>query len=56
MRLWVDGELRVNYNTDDLAHSILESIEWASAIESYSPGDIFFTGTNHLRWHYYLMA
>ncbi|WP_089718648.1 fumarylacetoacetate hydrolase family protein [Candidatus Entotheonella palauensis] len=47
IRLWVDGELRVNYNTDDLAHSIPESIAWASAIESFSPGDLFFIGTNH---------
>ena len=47
VRLWVDGELRVNYNTDDLAHSIPESIAWASAIESFSPGDLFFIGTNH---------
>lgn len=47
IRLWVDGQLRVNYNTDDLAHSIAESIEWASAIESFSPGDVLFMGTNH---------
>lgn len=47
IRLWVDGELRVNYNTDDLAHSIPESIEWASAIESFGPGDVLFMGTNH---------
>ena len=47
IRLWVDGELRVNYNTEDLAHSIPESIEWASALESFSPGDVLFMGTNH---------
>ena len=47
IRLWVDGELRVNYNTDDLAHSIPESIEYVSAIESFSAGDILFMGTNH---------
>ncbi len=47
IRLWVDGELRVNYNTDDLAHSIPESIEWANALESFGPGDILFMGTNH---------
>ena len=47
VRLWVDGELRVNYNTDDLAHSIPESIEYASAIESFSAGDMLFMGTNH---------
>ncbi len=47
IQLWVDGELRVNYNTDDLAHSIPESIEFASAIESFTPGDVLFMGTNH---------
>ena len=35
--LSVDGELRVNYNTDDLAHSIAESIEYVAAIEEISP-------------------
>ncbi len=45
--LSVDGELRVNYNTDDLAHSIAESIEYVAAIEEISPGDALFMGTNH---------
>ena len=45
--LSVDGELRVNYNTDDLAHSIAESIEYVAAIEEISPGDVLFIGTNH---------
>ena len=45
--LSVEGELRVNYNTDDLAHSIAESIEYIAAIEEISPGDILFIGTNH---------
>ncbi len=45
--LSVDGELRVNYNTDDLAHSIAESIEYVAAIEEISPGDALFIGTNH---------
>jgi len=47
VRLRVDGELRGNYNTDDLGHSIPESIEWVSSMESISPGDVFFMGTNH---------
>ena len=45
--LSVDGEQRVNYNTDDLAHSIAESIEYVAAIEEISPGDVLFMGTNH---------
>jgi 2-keto-4-pentenoate hydratase/2-oxohepta-3-ene-1,7-dioic acid hydratase in catechol pathway len=47
LRLRVDGELRGNYNTDDLAHSIPESIEWATAISAVSPGDVLYMGTNH---------
>ncbi len=45
--LSVDGELRVNYNTDDLAHSIAESIEYVAGIEEITPGDVLFMGTNH---------
>jgi 2-keto-4-pentenoate hydratase/2-oxohepta-3-ene-1,7-dioic acid hydratase in catechol pathway len=47
VRLWVNGELRPNYNTSDLAHTIPESVAWATAIESVSPGDVLFMGTNH---------
>ena len=45
--LSVDGEVRPNYNTSDLAHSIAESIEYVAAIEEISPGDVLFMGTNH---------
>src|SRR5262249_19447002 len=47
VKLWVGGELRPNYNTSDLAHSIAESIAWATHIEDVQPGDILFMGTNH---------
>ncbi len=47
VRLWVSQELRPNYHTSDLAHSIPESIAWATAIESVSPGDVLYMGTNH---------
>jgi 2-keto-4-pentenoate hydratase/2-oxohepta-3-ene-1,7-dioic acid hydratase in catechol pathway len=47
VRLWVSGELRPNYNTSDLAHSIAESIAWATAITPVQPGDVLFMGTNH---------
>ncbi len=47
VRLWVNGELRPNYNTSDLAHSIAESIAWATAITPVQPGDVLFMGTNH---------
>ena len=47
IKLWVNGELRPNYNTSDLAHSIAESIAWATAITPVQPGDVLFMGTNH---------
>jgi hypothetical protein len=43
----VSGELRPNYNTSDLAHSIAESIAWATALTPVQPGDVLFMGTNH---------
>ena len=47
VRLWVNGELRPNYNTSDLAHSIAESIAWATSITPVEAGDVLFMGTNH---------
>ena len=47
VQLSVDGDLRGNYTTADLAHSIAESIEYVATIESISPGDVLFMGTNH---------
>jgi 2-keto-4-pentenoate hydratase/2-oxohepta-3-ene-1,7-dioic acid hydratase in catechol pathway len=47
VKLWVSGELRPNYSTSDLAHSIAESIAWATAITPVQPGDVLFMGTNH---------
>jgi len=47
IRLWVNGELKQDFNTDDMAHNIARCIEWASSIHSLEPGDILATGTNH---------
>ncbi len=47
IKLWVNGELRPNYNTSDAAHSIAESIAWATAITPVEPGDVLYMGTNH---------
>jgi 2-keto-4-pentenoate hydratase/2-oxohepta-3-ene-1,7-dioic acid hydratase in catechol pathway len=47
IRLWVNGELKQNFNTSDMAHKIPRCIEWVSAIHSMEPGDILATGTNH---------
>ena len=47
VKLWVNGEVKQNFNTDDMAHRIPRCIEWVSAIHTLEPGDILATGTNH---------
>ena len=47
IRLWVNGELKQDFNTDDMAHNIARCIEWVSSIHTLLPGDILATGTNH---------
>jgi 2-keto-4-pentenoate hydratase/2-oxohepta-3-ene-1,7-dioic acid hydratase in catechol pathway len=47
VRLWVNGVLRQNYNTDDMANKIPRCIEWISSIHALEPGDILAAGTNH---------
>ena len=47
IRLWVNGDLKQNFNTSDMAHRIPRCIEWLSAIHTLEPGDIVATGTNH---------
>ena len=47
VHLSVDGELRQDYNTSDMAHRIPECIEYFSAIMTLLPGDLLFLGTNH---------
>ena len=48
VKLWVNGVLRQDYSTGDMAHKIPRCIEWASSIATLQPGDILATGTNHL--------
>ena len=47
IRLSVNDELRGDFNTSDMAHSIAKSIAFVSSFESFSPGDLLYTGTNH---------
>ena len=47
VRLWVNGELKQNFNTDDMAHKIPRCVEWVSSIHTLEPGDVLATGTNH---------
>ena len=45
--LKVNGVIKQNFNTDDMAHKIPRCIEWISSIHTLEPGDIIATGTNH---------
>src|SRR5919198_1190867 len=47
IKLWVNGELKQNFNTSDMAHKIPRCIEWVTSIHTLEPGDILATGTNH---------
>ena len=47
VRLWVNEDLKQNYNTNDMAHKIPRIIEWVSSIHELEPGDVIATGTNH---------
>lgn len=47
VRLWVNGELKQNFNTNDMAHKIARCIEWVTSIHTLEPGDVLATGTNH---------
>jgi 2-keto-4-pentenoate hydratase/2-oxohepta-3-ene-1,7-dioic acid hydratase in catechol pathway len=47
IRLWVNGVLKQDFSTGDMAHKIPRCIEWVSAIHTLNPGDVLATGTNH---------
>jgi 2-keto-4-pentenoate hydratase/2-oxohepta-3-ene-1,7-dioic acid hydratase in catechol pathway len=47
IRLWNNGQLMQNFNTDDMGHNIAKCIAWLSSIHTLLPGDIVATGTNH---------
>jgi 2-keto-4-pentenoate hydratase/2-oxohepta-3-ene-1,7-dioic acid hydratase in catechol pathway len=47
IKLWVNGEIKQDFNTNDMAHKIPRCIEWVTSIHTLEPGDILATGTNH---------
>jgi 2-keto-4-pentenoate hydratase/2-oxohepta-3-ene-1,7-dioic acid hydratase in catechol pathway len=51
VRLWNNGELKQDFNTDDMANNIQRCIEWVTSIHPLGPGDILATGTNHRGLH-----
>jgi 2-keto-4-pentenoate hydratase/2-oxohepta-3-ene-1,7-dioic acid hydratase in catechol pathway len=51
VRLWNNGVLRQDFNTDDMAHDIARCIEFVTSHHALEPGDILATGTNHRGLH-----
>jgi 2-keto-4-pentenoate hydratase/2-oxohepta-3-ene-1,7-dioic acid hydratase in catechol pathway len=47
VRLWNDGQLRHNYNTDDMEHRVPELIAFATTVMTLNSGDVIACGTNH---------
>ncbi|HZM44930.1 MAG TPA: fumarylacetoacetate hydrolase family protein [Burkholderiales bacterium] len=47
LTLKVNGTVKQNFNSSDMAHKIPRCIEWVSSIHAIEPGDILATGTNH---------
>ncbi|MCX7384680.1 MAG: fumarylacetoacetate hydrolase family protein [Alphaproteobacteria bacterium] len=56
VKLWNNGEIKQNFNTDDMAHKIARCIEWVSSVHTLLPGDILATGTNHRGLHAFQQA
>jgi 2-keto-4-pentenoate hydratase/2-oxohepta-3-ene-1,7-dioic acid hydratase in catechol pathway len=47
VQFWNDGQLRHNYNTDDMEHRVPELVEFASRTMTVRSGDVICCGTNH---------
>ena len=47
IQLWVNGDIKQDFNTDDMAHNIPRCVEWVSSTHAIEPGDILASGTNH---------
>ena len=47
VQFWDNGQLRHDYNTDDMEHRVPELIEYATRIMTLYSGDVIACGTNH---------
>ena len=47
VRFWSDGQLRHNYNTDDMEHRVPELVAFATTVMTMNSGDLIACGTNH---------
>jgi 2-keto-4-pentenoate hydratase/2-oxohepta-3-ene-1,7-dioic acid hydratase in catechol pathway len=51
VRLWTNGQLMQDFNTDDMAYDIASCVEFVSSLHTLQPGDLIATGTNHRGLH-----
>jgi 2-keto-4-pentenoate hydratase/2-oxohepta-3-ene-1,7-dioic acid hydratase in catechol pathway len=47
VQFWNDGQLRHNYQTDDMEHRVPEIVEWLTSFMTMHSGDVVACGTNH---------
>lgn len=47
VQFWNDGQLRHNYNTDDMEHRVPELVAFVTSFMTMNPGDLLSCGTNH---------
>ena len=47
VQFWNNGDLRHDYDTNDMEHRVPELIEFATAIMTLNSGDVIACGTNH---------
>jgi 2-keto-4-pentenoate hydratase/2-oxohepta-3-ene-1,7-dioic acid hydratase in catechol pathway len=47
VQFWNDGQLRHNYSTDDMEHTVPEIVEFITTIMTMNSGDVVACGTNH---------
>lgn len=47
VKSWINGQLKQNYNTKNMAHKIPDQVAWLSRFVQLQPGDVITTGTFH---------
>ena len=48
VRLWLNGELKQNYNTSEMTYSVAAQIAWLTHYITLMPGDVVACGTHHM--------
>lgn len=48
VRLWINGEIKQDYNTSEMVMSVAAQIAWLSRFLTLSPGDVVACGTHHV--------